>query len=577
MGKKSRKHPGGAKQAPKRQKVETLLERNAHPRDAQIEFFEGPHVYEVNGSSAGYTSVTTWIHEWFPHFDGDAVCQRMLTKANWLTKDKYGWVVKHAREYLQNVVGGDKRERHMWKIFCQQSEGTVDIDSVPMPTYLRWRIGRKSWTTDPLFAELKRAILQSWEDNREQAADEGTLMHAIIEYYFNNNSTDETLQNIRLFLKWRNLNPHLRPYFPRKDGWDFGEALAGNVEAQFTPMTEPGVTYEVKSIRRVSWERIQKEAAWDPEKDGTTLYGREIQLFFEWLATHPDWEPYKPEGRIWSAQHKLAGSVDMLFRHRETGQIIVVDWKRSKEIERTNPYCFCRGEHNSEVCDAFGNKNLTSDLAHCNYNHYSLQLHTYSALLSQFYEMEISGRYLVVLHPSQPEPLEIEAAPELGERVRMMLEERAMLVTASQPSEQEGEVVLPSSESIVSWNTKPAKIQRKARKLVNKAGDTPKLKFGRKKHPEYTVTLHLSNQTHDLFEHLQPMIWPADTRRLELSCQIPSFDRPYKQASTEYMLVVRLFELTADASRMIKVSEVTSRNFQIVSHPRMARKIRSPQ
>jgi hypothetical protein len=431
MGKqKSRKHSGKAESAAKRQKVETLLERNAHPRDARIVFYEGPHLYEIDGSSAGYTSVTTWIHDWFPHFDGPAVCRRMLNKVNWLTRTKYNWVGAHVRDtYLQNVVGADaKRERHAWELFCQQAEDTVDFDSVP--TYLRWRMGRQSWSSEPLYAELERVILQSWEDNREQAADEGTLMHAIIYHYFNNNCSEEALQDIRVFLKWRHLNKTLRPYFPRKDGWDFSEFLSGRVEAQFTPKTKPGVAYEFKSIHHVSWERMQTEAAWDLETDGVTLYGREIQLFFEWLAQHPEWEPYKPEGRIWSAAHQLAGSVDMLFRHRETGQIIVVDWKRSKEIERTNPYCFCRDEHSSENCDAFGNKNLTSDLAHCNYIHYSLQLHTYSALLSQFYDMDIGGRYIVVLHPAQDAPLEIEAAPELGERVRMMLEEREMLVSA---------------------------------------------------------------------------------------------------------------------------------------------------
>ena len=49
-----------------------LAEKNFHPRDEFITFDEGPHIYTVHGDSS-FTSVTTWVHSHFSHFDADAV------------------------------------------------------------------------------------------------------------------------------------------------------------------------------------------------------------------------------------------------------------------------------------------------------------------------------------------------------------------------------------------------------------------------------------------------------------------------------------------------------------------------
>ena len=47
------------------QKLGTYLaEKNPHPRDSNITFDEGPHIYTINGDSS-FTSVTTWNHSHF--------------------------------------------------------------------------------------------------------------------------------------------------------------------------------------------------------------------------------------------------------------------------------------------------------------------------------------------------------------------------------------------------------------------------------------------------------------------------------------------------------------------------------
>ena len=49
-------------------KPDKLEKENVHPRDKDIEFDEGPHIYTVKGKQ-DYTSVTTWNHSHFAHFD----------------------------------------------------------------------------------------------------------------------------------------------------------------------------------------------------------------------------------------------------------------------------------------------------------------------------------------------------------------------------------------------------------------------------------------------------------------------------------------------------------------------------
>lgn len=113
--------------------VTLLEERNKHPRDADITFDEGPHIYTIHGDSS-FTSVTTWVHSHFEKFNADKVIYNMMRSKNWGT-NKY-----------------NKK------------------------------------TPDEIKAE--------WDKNRDEAASAGTKMHYDIECYYNEcyeetNNSDE--------------------------------------------------------------------------------------------------------------------------------------------------------------------------------------------------------------------------------------------------------------------------------------------------------------------------------------------------------------------------------------------------
>jgi hypothetical protein len=67
-----------------------LEKRNAHIRDKNIQFFEEDHKYLIKcDPDIKYTSVTTWCHSHFPHFDADEIICNMMKGKGWKEGHKY--------------------------------------------------------------------------------------------------------------------------------------------------------------------------------------------------------------------------------------------------------------------------------------------------------------------------------------------------------------------------------------------------------------------------------------------------------------------------------------------------------
>ena len=99
---------------------------------------------------------------------------------------------------------------------------------------------------------------------------------------------------------------------------------------------------------------------------------------------YPTYKPYRTEWIIYDEDIKLAGSIDFILEN-EHGDLMIVDWKRSKKIEMENKY-----ENGVGPFNKFPN---------CNYSHYSLQLNVYRHMLINKYQKNITFMMLVILHP----------------------------------------------------------------------------------------------------------------------------------------------------------------------------------
>ena len=63
---------------------------NSHIRDKNIVFYEPTHTYTITSDPTNkYTSVTTWNHSHFPHFNADQVIKNMMRGKNWKEGHKY--------------------------------------------------------------------------------------------------------------------------------------------------------------------------------------------------------------------------------------------------------------------------------------------------------------------------------------------------------------------------------------------------------------------------------------------------------------------------------------------------------
>lgn len=119
--------------------------------------------------------------------------------------------------------------------------------------------------------------------------------------------------------------------------------------------------------------------------------------------------PYRTEWEVFDLEHKLAGSIDMIFKHHDNNGLYIYDWKRSKKIVKTNNF-----ECGFPPLDHFPN---------CNFWHYSLQLNIYKMILEKNYNKKILGMFLVCFHPERNKYQRLEV-PDLKEEVTQIFELR---------------------------------------------------------------------------------------------------------------------------------------------------------
>jgi len=281
-----------------------LQKQNPHPRDDNITFDEGPHIYTIRSIvkdddktdqesetrtetnttlepvykyDSGFTSVTTWNHSHFPHFDADKIIDKMMSNST-------------------------------------------------------------KWMSNKYYGMSREEIKAGWELNRDTAAKAGTQMHYDIECFYND-------------------------IIPEND----------SIEYNYFKNFEEART-----------------------KEGG--FGEK-------------WKPYRTEWMIYDEELRLSGSVDMIYED-ENGVLKIFDWKRSKEIRKSNYW-----ETATTEC--------ISHLPNANYWHYTLQLNTYKAILERNYGKKVDTLCLVCLHPDNKNGnFQMIKVPTLQDEIEDLFEER---------------------------------------------------------------------------------------------------------------------------------------------------------
>ena len=135
----------------------------------------------------------------------------------------------------------------------------------------------------------------------------------------------------------------------------------------------------------------------------------EIDMFYDFVRQTRALTPYRTEWYIWDEKHKIAGSIDMLFRPNPIqypNVVAIYDWKCSKEIKSVNRYE--KGRSPIEHLDD------------CNKNHYSLQLNLYKYILETNYNLSVAEMYLVIIHQNR-ESFGLIPIADMQKEIRLML------------------------------------------------------------------------------------------------------------------------------------------------------------
>ena len=71
---------------------------NKHPRDDRIQFEEETHTYTIDGERKGWTSCTGFLHNFFGHFDADAVIAKMMASPKWYESKYFGLTAEQIKK-----------------------------------------------------------------------------------------------------------------------------------------------------------------------------------------------------------------------------------------------------------------------------------------------------------------------------------------------------------------------------------------------------------------------------------------------------------------------------------------------
>jgi hypothetical protein len=210
--------------------------------------------------------------------------------------------------------------------------------------------------------------------------------------------------------------------------WNHSHFKPFDADAIITKMMKNERTWPTSPYHGKTREEIK--AGWDKNRDEAAQLGTAMHYaiecyykgdanvnaslspyFLAFIADHPHLKPYRTEWMIFDEDVRLAGSVDMVYADEGENEIMIYDWKRCKDIKKTN---------------GFGEFALTECIVHLpdtNFWHYALQLNTYKAILEAKYNKKVTRMCLVCLHPNLPS-YQLLNVPNLSKEIAALFELR---------------------------------------------------------------------------------------------------------------------------------------------------------
>lgn len=224
----------------------------------------------------------------------------------------------------------------------------------------------RRWPESKYYGMTREGIAAGWKAAGAEASARGTVMHEVIERNLDGQIDEEDVACTALAFAMQDQTLETRP-----DG-DSG-----------TPSV-PSLHHEL---------------------------GHYLRFRDEWLNPS-GFVPWRVELQVFSRAHKLAGTIDGLFMNPATGNFVIVDWKRSKDLDKENKF---RKRAKPPISHMDGTK----------YAKYELQQNVYRWMLEHAHceaaasgcparRYKVEALYLAVFHPNN----ESYVVERLGDRQR---------------------------------------------------------------------------------------------------------------------------------------------------------------
>lgn len=374
-----------------------LATRNAHPRDEKITFEEIGHKYTIEGMNEKPISVTTLIHNFFPVFNSNLVCIKMMKSPKWPESNYF----EDTKKYIKNKL----KKKRIIEVFNLILDSMIEEYEDPELVYLKSakRKMDKMKNAEELIDTLKNLIsladdselvyLNETKDNMRKM--KITLdVDALIDDLFTSSKPSDDLEETKKLFKKK-----IRKELNKRNA---EVNLSEKVDKLMRSPKWPKSKYfkMAKEHIKKGWAKSGKEASnlgtlmhadielflnnENPLKPASIEFSYFLKFWKEFIEEHPGFGVFRTEWLIYDEVKKLAGSIDCVLTNEE-GEVIILDWKRSKEIKKKNKFEKGLGPF--------------STLENCNYNHYMLQLNIYRHVLETKYDKRVVGMYIVVLHP----------------------------------------------------------------------------------------------------------------------------------------------------------------------------------
>lgn len=192
----------------------------------------------------------------------------------------------------------------------------------------------------------KKQIKESWKQNGGRSAQLGTALHLAIEIFLNDTALNDKLD----YKTTPELLNDINDSYPKRVNSDDKQ--------------ETSHVFAKNSI-------------------GFCYF---LSFWRDFLTKYPQSKIYRTEWLIYDEEALISGSIDCTVI-TPNNELVLIDWKRSKEIKYDNRYEKGYG--------------LVSYLDNCNYNHYTLQLNIYRHILETKYNYKVIYMMLAIFHPNQ--------------------------------------------------------------------------------------------------------------------------------------------------------------------------------